>query len=268
MASSDGERRMVFDTRGRRKNVVKVVYAVLALLMGFSLLLVVGPFNLSEIINDGESGNAGAAYVEQAETVERKLRKDPENADLLASLTRARINAGNAMAELNPETGGAEITSEGQVELQKASEAWSNYLKASDEPSAGIAQVAAPMLFTLAQYSRTGPEAETNVRAASQAQKIVADQRPSLGSLSTLAIYQVYSFDYAGGKKSQQEAAKLANTKFERENLANELEQIEKRAREFEKQLVQIEKEAQKARAKGEPSVANPLAEGNPLAAP
>ena len=34
MANKDGERRMVFDTGGRRKGVVKVVYAILAVLMG------------------------------------------------------------------------------------------------------------------------------------------------------------------------------------------------------------------------------------------
>ena len=37
------QRRMVFDIRGRRKNVVKVVYAALAILMGASLILVAGP---------------------------------------------------------------------------------------------------------------------------------------------------------------------------------------------------------------------------------
>jgi len=40
---ADGERRMLFDIRGRRKNVVKVVYAILAVMMGASLFLVVGP---------------------------------------------------------------------------------------------------------------------------------------------------------------------------------------------------------------------------------
>ena len=43
MASDGGERRMLFDIRGRRKNVVKVVYAILAVLMGLSLFLVAGP---------------------------------------------------------------------------------------------------------------------------------------------------------------------------------------------------------------------------------
>jgi predicted ribosome quality control (RQC) complex YloA/Tae2 family protein len=268
MASGDDERRMVFDIRGRRKNVVKAVYAVLALLMGLSLFLTVGPFSISEILNDSTSSDASAAFVEQAERVERKVQQDPDNPELLASLTKAQINAGNAMAAINPETGAPEITSEGLTELQKASQSWSEYLKATDEPSGAVAQSAAQMLFTLAQYSRTGQEAETNIRAAAQAQQIVADQRPSLGSLSTLAIYRVYSFDYPGGKEAQAAAKKLASTKFERENLDNELEQIEKRAREFEKQLADIEKEAQKAREKGEPSLANPLAESNPLASP
>ena len=43
---ADGERRMLFDIRGRRKHVVRVVYAILAILMGASLFLVVGPVRL------------------------------------------------------------------------------------------------------------------------------------------------------------------------------------------------------------------------------
>jgi hypothetical protein len=268
MASGGDERRMVFDIRGRRKHVVKFVYAVLALLMGASLFLVVGPVNIGSLLGNNESSNAGAALVEQAEKVERKVNKDPENADLLASLTRARISAGNAMAELNSETGAAEITAEGRQQLEKGSEAWSRYLKATDEPSAGVAQSAASTLYTLAATSRTNSEVSANMKAAAQAQKVVAEQRPSLGSLSTLAIYQLYSFLYAEAKRSEQEAIKYANTKFERENLENEFKSTEKRAHEFEKQLKQIEKEAAKARKEGKPSLANPLAENNPLGSP
>ena len=127
--------------------------------------------------------------------------------------------------------------------------------------------MAAQAFFGLAQNSRSGAEAELNVRAAAQAQEIVAEARPSLGSLSTLAIYRLYSFDYKGAAKAQKEAARYANTKFERENLGNELDQIEKRAHEFQKQLAEAEKEAKKAREKGEPSIGNPLSEGNPLGA-
>jgi len=259
---------MVFDIRGRRKHVVKFVYAILALLMGASLFLVVGPVNIGSLLGNNESSNASAALVEQAEKVERKVNKDPENPELLAALTKSRISAGNSMAELNSETGAAELSPEGRVQLEKGSEAWSRYLKATDEPAAGLAQLVAPTLFTLAATASTDGEVSTNVKAAAKAQKIVAEQRPSKGSLATLATYQLYSFDYSGAKQSQQEAEKFANTKFERENLGNELEATEKRAREFEKQLQEIEKEAKKARQEGKSSLANPLNEANPLASP
>jgi hypothetical protein len=269
MAKKDGERRMVFDTGGRRRGVVKVVYAILAILMGFSLLLVVGPAPLQDLFGVKDSVSSAAdQFEEQAERTEHKLKKNPESPELLLTLTRARINAGNSLAESNPETGQVLYSPESVQQLQAASESWSKYLKATDEPNAGGAQVAAQALFGLAQNSRTGAEAEGNVRGAAQAQQIVAEARPSLGSLSTLAIYRLYSFDYKGAAEAQKKAATYASTKFERENLGNELDQIGKRAHEFEKQLAEIEKEAKKARAKGEPSVANPLGESNPLASP
>src|ERR1700710_2714060 len=119
MARKDGERRMVFDTGGRRRGVVKVVYAILAVLMGFSLLLVVGPAPLQDLFGiNNEVSNAAQQFEEQSQRLEVKLKKDPQNPDLLLSLTRAQINAGNAQA--NPETG--ELTPEAIQELQTASE--------------------------------------------------------------------------------------------------------------------------------------------------
>ncbi len=269
MAKKDGERRMVFDTGGRRRGVVKVVYAILAVLMGLSLLLVVGPAPLEEIFGVEDSVSSAAdQFEEQAERTEQKLKKTPESEALLLILTRARINAGNALAVADPETGAVAYTPESQQQLQAASESWSKYLKASDEPDAGGAQVAAQALFGLAQASRTGPEVELNVRAAARAQEIVAAARPSLGSLSTLAIYRYYSFDFEGAAEARKKALTYANTKFERENLENELDQTAKRGHEFQKQLAELEKEAKKARAEGKAGVANPLGEGNPLAAP
>jgi hypothetical protein len=268
MASkNDGERRMLFDIRGRRKNVVKVVYAILALLMGLSLLLLAGP-GVGGLFSQGVSNNAADQLEDQVERIEVKLRKDPQNPDLLLNLTRAKISTGNALVEGNPETGEIVYTPESRQQLIEAGETWSKYLKVTEQPNAGAAQLTAGALFGLAQSSRTGSEAEANVRAAAQAQAIVAKARPSLGSLSTLAIYRLYSFDYDGAEQARKQAVPYANTKFERENLDKELEQIEKRAREFEKQLAEIDKAAKEAQAKGEPSVANPLSESNPLAQP
>ena len=67
MASSGGERRLVFDTRGKRKHVVRVVYAILALLMGGSLFLVVGPVNIGSLVGGGGTTEAAKVLQEQAE---------------------------------------------------------------------------------------------------------------------------------------------------------------------------------------------------------
>jgi hypothetical protein len=270
MAKKDGERRMVFDTGGRRRGVVKVVYAILAVLMGLSLLLVVGPAPLQDIFGvENEISSAADQFEDQAERTEQKLRKNPEDPALLLSLTRARINAGNSLATANPETGAIEYTPESRQQLEAASESWSKYLKSTTgEPNSGSAQLMAQALFGLAQTSRSGAEAEGNLRAAAKAQEIVADTRPSLGSLSTLAIYRYYSFDYKGAAEARRKAATYANSKLERENLGKELDEISKRGHEFEKQLATIEKEIKQAQAKGEPALANPLAESNPLASP
>jgi hypothetical protein len=267
MASKDGgERRMLFDIRGRRKNVVRVVYAILALLMGLSLLLFFGPAPLTDLFGTGSTTSAADQLEDQAERLELKLKKEPENPDLLLALTRARINTGNALAVSNPETGEIAFTPESRQQLFLASETWSKYLKATDEPNAGGAQLAAQAFFGLAQTAGAISEAEGSMREAAKAQQIVAEDRPSLGSLSTLAIYRYYSFDYKGAEKARSEAAKYAGTKFERENLDEQLDEISKRGHEFEKQVAQIEKEAEEAREKGETASANPLAESNPLA--
>ncbi len=244
MAQKRDEHRMVFDIRGKRRHVVKVVYAILALLMGLSLFLVVGPVNIGELFGTGSSSsNAAQPYEEQAERIERKLRKSPEDADLLAALTRARINAGNNSVEINGEQ--QVITTDTVQQYQLASDAWTKYVKASGEPSAGVAQVAAPVFITLAEASGLG-EFEANINAAAEAQQIVAETRPSIGSLTTLAIYQYFTFDYAQARKTEAEALAQANDKFERESIENQMSGYEERAKELQKELKKIE-QAQKS---------------------
>jgi tetratricopeptide (TPR) repeat protein len=254
MAQRGDEHRMVFDIRGRRRHVVKFVYAILAILMALSLFLVTGIGNIGSLFGSGSSsGSPAAAFEEQAERIETRLRKEPQNEDLLMSLARTRATAANTLIS----TGATESTSgfeEVRGELNQAADAWSKYLKATNEPSPGGAQVMAPALFSLAQASRSSKEAEENVKAAAEAEEIVAKARPSLNSWSTLAEYLVFTGDYKGAKEATEKAAKYANTKFERESLENKFAELEKSAREFQKGLKEEEKaktEAAKAEAAG-----------------
>jgi hypothetical protein len=260
MASGDKGQRMVFDIRGRRRNVVKVVYAVLAVLMGLSLFLVVGGLNLGELFNGGgETSGASKQYEEQAERIERKLKKDPESPELLLSLTRTRINAGNSLYEGGP---GEErqVTPEALDQLQLASDSWNKYLKATDEPSLGMAQQMTFTLITLTELADSPPESKENLEAAIAAQRLVADKRPNLNSLSTLAFYEAVLGNTKEAKKLAGEAAKYGTSKFEKENIDNELKRYEEIGVKYQNFLKESE-----ALAKAEGKGSKQALEGNPF---
>jgi hypothetical protein len=204
---AEGERRLVFDTGGKRKHVVRVVYAILALLMGASLFLVVGPFSLGNIFGGASSTNPGKVLEEQAERVETKLRVEPDNEKLLLSLTRARVGAANAQTEVSTETGLTTFTPEGRQDLALAAAAWSRYLKQADEPNPSGALLMARAYFGLAESSEGLEEADVNIEKAAATQRLAAEAQPSVGSLSTLAIYEYYAGNFSAGDKAAKQAA-------------------------------------------------------------
>ncbi|HWC09307.1 MAG TPA: hypothetical protein VG458_09670, partial [Solirubrobacterales bacterium] len=111
------------------------------------------------------------------------------------------------------------------------------YLEATDEPNAGTAQQMSNTFLQLAETATDLETAEANIKAAAEAQRIVADKLPSIGALGTLAIYTLFTFDYEAAKAVNEEAKKFATSKFEREQLDNQFEETEKRAKAFEKEL-------------------------------
>jgi hypothetical protein len=234
---ADGERRMLFDTRGKRKHVIRVVYAILALLMGASLFLVVGPFNLAELTGGSSAGSASEVYEDQAERIEERLVKNPGDEQQLLALTRARVNAGNAQVEPSPEGGAAIVTPEAQKQFEAAGEAWNLYLKqAGDEASPTGAQLVAGMFFQLSESGSSSlAEIEENAGEAAKAQRIAAEQQPNVGSLSTLAIYEYFAGEFAGGDEVTKQAVAAAPSKAEAKAIEKQLAAYRKRAKQFQK---------------------------------
>jgi hypothetical protein len=260
VAKGKDEHKMLFDLRGgRRGQVVKVVYALLAVLMGLSLFLVIGGFNLAELFNSSTStGDAAKPYEEQAERLEIKLKKDPENPDLLLSLTRAQVSAGNAQVTVEP-SGQQAFTADAIQAYEEADQTWSEYLKATDEPSASLALLMSPTLLKLAEFSRSYQEADRNVQAATEAQQIVAEERPSVNAFSTLAYYTYFTGDFAAAEKAEREAKKLAGGKSEVEAIDKQLSVIEKNARKYVVAKEKAEKEAKAASGgNGKPGTIEP----------
>jgi hypothetical protein len=255
---ADGQRRMLFDIRGKRKHVVKVVYAILAVLMGASLFLVVGPVNIGSLLNTADEVNRSAEiFDEQAERTEERLRKDPTNEDILLSLTRVRINAGRAKSEIDPTTGETRVTPKARAEYQEAAEIWSRYLKvAKGEPNPSVAALVASTAFSLAQNSKSYAEAIEYLDKAAAAQRLAAQARPSLGTLTTLAAYEYLAGDKAAGAKAGREALARAETKAEKKSISKQLTALKKQSKEIQK----AKKEAEKAeKGKGKEALENPL---------
>lgn len=247
---------MLFDIRGRRKHVVRVVYAILALLMGASLFLVVGPFNVANLIGGGSSTSAAKVLQEQAERTEHKLRREPENETLLLALTRERISAANSLTEVNSETGLTSLSPEGRQQLELGIEAWHSYLEQSKEPKAGTALLVSKGYFSLAESSSSLEEAIENVEGAAKTQRIAAEAQPTINSLTTLAIYEYYAGNFAAGDKAVRQAEAKAPTKAEAKEVGKQMAEFRKRGKEFETQKKKAETEEAKF---GKERLQNPL---------
>jgi hypothetical protein len=266
VASGDKEHKMLFDLRGgHRGKVVKVVYAVLAILMGASLFLTVGPVSISRLFEGGSSSsNAAEPYEEQAERIEVRLKKEPDNPDLLLSLTRAQINAGNANVTVEP-NGEKQLSTDAVQAYQEADQSWSEYLKSTKEPNPGLAQLVAPMMITLAETATGYPQADQRIDAAAEAQKIVAESRPSVNALTTLAFYTYFTGNTKAADEARAEAKQLAKTKSEREEIDKQLDEFEKNATRYVTAKETSEREQKKAGGSAPESLENPLSPGGGL---
>jgi len=234
---------MVFDTSGRRKHVVRVVYAILALLMAASLFLVVGPVSIGSLFGTADSTSASKVLDEQAERIERKLQTQPNDEALLLALARARVTAGNSLTEVNPETGATVFTAEGVQELNQGVEAWARYLKQTEQPNPSTALLVSRAYFGLAETGASLEEALENVKNAARAQRIAAEAQPTVNSLTTLAIYEYYSGNFAAGDKATKEAEAKVTGKSEVKEISKQMAEYRQRGKAFQKQKAEVAKQ-------------------------
>jgi hypothetical protein len=251
------ERRMLFDIRGKRKNVVRVVYACLALLMGASLFVAVGPFNIAEFFGGGGTTSAADISKEQAERIEKRLAKDPQNEDLMLSLIRTRIGAGRALSQENPTTGVPEVTPETIEQYEAAQEAWLKYVKqAGDEPSPTTAALVASTYFNVAEHGESLGVITESINQAAKAQKVAAEASPNLNTVTTLAIFQYFNGEFAAGDKTVEQAAKEATSKSQAKTVEKQMSGYRKRAKSWQKQRKKLAKQQAKT---GKEQLENPL---------
>lgn len=232
---------MLFDIRGRRRRVIQVVYAILALLFAITFVgfgigsdASGGIFDALGLGSGDGSGSAETGFERQIEQAEAKLEANPKDAGALAALARAYALDGKARIE------GNELTEDARQSFELAAAAWQDYLKtdpANPDPNLAI-------LLVRNVYVNLG-----DAKGAARAQVVYAEANPSPSSYGELAQYRYLAGDFDGGD----EAADLALSEASgstKTTLKQQLEQIEKQAR----QLIK----AQKSQA-GKGSGPNPI---------
>lgn len=248
---------MLFDLQGKRKRLIQVIYALLALLMGGGLVLLgIGgevSGGLLDAFTNRQSAQTGD-MVKEAERLQERADEAPRNEQVLTRLIRARYTAGNALYEVD-ENGQPVMTPEAREQFELAADTWRQYLELDPQPvDVNVAQLVANALFNLAQAATDGNSARLNSAAAADAQAYFAEARPNVGSLSMLAIYSYFGNDFERGDAAVKQLLERTKNPATRKQRKQEMAQYRKQAKDFQRQLDDYQKAVQAGSGEEQPS--------------
>ena len=241
---------MLFDLKGKRKNVVKVTYLFLAILFGGGLVLFgVGSNNvqgglLDAITGNGNGGSSTSAFEDQVSSAQRAVRARPKDDRAWLALSRAEYNLAVGGSNFDRTTGQFK---QGAVDdLEKATNAWERYIKLDPKrPNSGTAQLMVQAYSNLIRFGPGSSALDRFVQAA-KTQRIIATARPS-----PIAYYQLASIYYAIGRiapgdRASAKAIKLT-PKDQRNTVGSQLKDARKQGLTTKKQLKKADAQAAKA---------------------
>lgn len=215
---------MLFDLRGRgRRRTVQVVYLGLALLMGGGLVLlgVGGGTNgggLLDAFTGGSSTPDTGVFGDRREAAEKRVKENRTDATAWAALARASYQEASAGGGLD--AAGA-FTDEGKQGLERADNAWRQYLKLN--PSKPDATVAVLMATAYGAAGLNKPD------EAVAAQEVVADARDDVGSYLNLAGLAYVANQTRKGDLAGEKAIALA-TKDQKEQIKAQVDSLKSQA--------------------------------------
>ena len=210
---------MLFDLRGKgRRRVLKVIYVALAFLMGGGLVLfgIGGETSggLVDAITGAPSSDTGEKrYKEQAADALARTKRNPQDAQAWADLTRARIQVATSGDRYDSNTDA--YTDEGKQRLRLAVSSWEKYLALDDPDTEARSSLASRMVRAFVALG--------DLTQAARAQEIIAEDRKSVGAYSSLAVLSYQAGQTRKGDLAAAKAVELA-PKDEREALKGQLE--------------------------------------------
>jgi hypothetical protein len=260
---------MLFDLQSPgRRNVIRVVYALLAVLLGGGLIFFGIGGNVSgglfDAFDSGGGGGGGNPFEDEINTAEERLQQNPQDTATLAELVQLHYQAGQNQIEVDQDTGAQSLTEDGEQELREGADAWDRYLKASEkggQPPANSVSLVAVNTFAIlgdtslsqAVAASSGTEAlekansaVTSWSDAAAAQQIVADAQPAAEAYAKLAFFLYRSGDSQGGDQAAARARELAKPN-EESSLDQSLNQLKKQGETLTTEIAQLQKQQEKA---------------------
>jgi tetratricopeptide (TPR) repeat protein len=188
---------MLFDIRGRRRNVVKVVYVVLALLLGGGLVLfgIGGDTSgglVDAITNQSGGDTSDDRFAKREAAALAKTKATPSAAPAWAELARARFQLAGQGEFFDAEKG--TFSEKGNAKLRGAKQAWEKYLSLEPDPPDE----------RLARLMVQAFDALGDAEGAARAQEVVAEANPENANVYA----QLAALSYAAGLTRKGDLAK------------------------------------------------------------
>jgi hypothetical protein len=246
---------MLFDLSGKRRSVIKVIYATLALLMGGSLVLFgIGsdaPGGILDAVGlgSGSSGSSTPQYDEQIDNAEERLQTDPQNENALIDLVHYHYLSATTGGgiETDPATLATTVDSDAQEEFAAALDAWDNYLETNPKPvdpeTAGEVAQVNNTLYLAALTSGDASEALSAAEAATEAQREAIGPDATAADYGALARYAWIAGETEVADRAAREAIALTD-KSQRAQIEQTLEQTETQLTKFHDRLDKLAKQA------------------------
>jgi tetratricopeptide (TPR) repeat protein len=210
---------MLFDLRGRgRRNVIKVVYIMLAFLMGGGLVFFGIGGNTSggglvDAFTDGGTETDEGDYDKQIAEARAKLEADPNNEAAYGDLIRAQVSRASTGEKIDLNTG--EYTEEGKADLRAAVESWEAFQKIDPKNKEEEASIASRMVEA---YTGLG-----DIQGLVAVQEVVVVNRESVGTYAALAQYAYLAGQTRKGDLAAKKALELEDPE-QRAALKSELD--------------------------------------------
>lgn len=246
---------MLFDlSSGKRRRVLQVVYATLAILMGGSLVFFgIGsdaPGGLLDAVGLGSNsnGSSDSGYEQQIEDAESQLETNPTDPQALRDLARYEYLAASEMITRDETTGQiTEIPPEARSALEQSVDAWQRYLDtdpSKPDPSVALSAAGAYVLLGDAE-------------GAAEAQRIAAEDQNTAPAYAELARYLYADFKYKAADAAAAKAVELSD-ESQRDQIRKAFEQMSEQAHRLQEQQ---EKQAEQGGGKeaGEQQLTDPF---------